>query len=344
MWLRGLGETGCTICKVSVTPKTTQTIAASVGSGGVNRRDDVLTIQRLLNGVSPADGGPSPLLIEDGLDGPRTNAAILKFQSGQHVHGRTGADVRDDRIDPNGPTLRRLNEVSNPGTRTAALEAAGADRLARVARLFPALRAAAQQGLRAVESAMDYVQLGPDSLFGRSREPDYRRADLYFHFAGQSSEQTLSELSFIRTTLRRLVDVLNGPPPFGLAIFDNDPTRKHPDWIAYSPMQSFDERRTDGTTSGRVYLCDAADQITSDDKLTHILTHELFHFVDDESQARRIVDAAHGYREGALRLTHQQRMHNADNYALFVTHTAIGRERLIASQPTLGPVVPANIP
>ena len=37
-------------------------------------------------------------------------------------------------------------------------------------------------------------------------------------------------------------------------------------------------------------------------------------------------------------------MHNADNYALFVTHTAIGRTRLIASQPMPAPYVPADMP
>jgi hypothetical protein len=116
----------------------------------------------------------------------------------------------------------------------------------------------------------------------------------------------------------------------------------HPEYRAYSPMQTA-EHKDDGTTPLRIYLCDRIDQ-DGDDLFAHILTHELFHFVDDEAKATQIVDAPHGYRDGAMRLAHAQRMRNSDNYALFVTHTAIGRARLVASQPTLSPYIPADMP
>ena len=77
------------------------------------------------------------------------------------------------------------------------------------------------------------------------------------------------------------------------------------------------------------------------DLFTHILFHELIHFVDDESKERRIVD--HGYREKAMKLPHSLRMHNSDNYALFASHIHFGRDRLIASQPSLRPHIPANL-
>jgi hypothetical protein len=80
-------------------------ISASVGRGGQNRSADVLQIQKALNRIPPNKGGPDPKLKEDGLAGPKTIAAILKFQSANA--GLTA----DGRIDANGPTLARLNSL-----------------------------------------------------------------------------------------------------------------------------------------------------------------------------------------------------------------------------------------
>lgn len=82
-----------------------KTISASVGIRGRNIAPDVKTIQELLNGVVPADGGPQPLLKVDGLCGPKTQKAIQEFQL-RHF-GWSGADGR---VDPNGQTLAKLNE------------------------------------------------------------------------------------------------------------------------------------------------------------------------------------------------------------------------------------------
>jgi hypothetical protein len=186
-----------------------------------------------------------------------------------------------------------------------------------------------------------------DITFGRN-SPASRKAQFYFAFGSQPPAQTQEELGFIRTTFRRVHAVLLaerpsvlGGNPFGAAIFTIDPLNRT-DWFAYSPMQLADATRKDPTTSGRIYLCDRID-FAVQDLLRHILFHELCHFVDDESKERRIVDANNGYREGALKLTHAQRMHNSDNYALFASHVAFGRARLVASQPSLAGVVPADL-
>lgn len=85
-------------------------ITASVGSaGGVNRRPDVLTVQRLLNQVPPVSGGPTPPLVTDGVCGMKTKAAIQKFQIQQF--GWSGADGR---VDPGGRTHQRLNDFDVP--------------------------------------------------------------------------------------------------------------------------------------------------------------------------------------------------------------------------------------
>jgi len=87
-------------------------ITASVGRlGGANRPGDVRTVQELLNRVPHAAGGPYPLLAVDSVCGIRTVDAIQKFQVQQLGWGKA-----DGRVDPNGPTLEKLNQLGGtPG-------------------------------------------------------------------------------------------------------------------------------------------------------------------------------------------------------------------------------------
>jgi hypothetical protein len=83
-------------------------ISASVGQGGVNRKADVLTIQKALNQIPPNKGGPNPKLKEDGFVGPKTIAAIIKFQK-----SNVGL-VHDGRIGVGRATLARINSLLGP--------------------------------------------------------------------------------------------------------------------------------------------------------------------------------------------------------------------------------------
>ena len=65
-------------------------LTASVGIKGVNHSWDVLFVQDALNKVPTSEGGPTPALVLDGLCGPKTQAAIQKFQL--HHFGWGGAD------------------------------------------------------------------------------------------------------------------------------------------------------------------------------------------------------------------------------------------------------------
>ena len=86
-------------------------IKASVGTGGKNRTADVKTIQRLLNKF--AERLQIQPLVVDGDCGPKTQGAILAFQ--QSV---VGMGVGDGRVDPRGPTWKRL--AAAPGKPPAA--------------------------------------------------------------------------------------------------------------------------------------------------------------------------------------------------------------------------------
>lgn len=79
-------------------------ISGSVGLNGLNRNQDVRLIQQLLNKAGVNAGQV------DGMAGPKTKDAILRFQ-------RSFLSSPDGRVDPNGQTIRRLNAL--PGGNVA---------------------------------------------------------------------------------------------------------------------------------------------------------------------------------------------------------------------------------
>ncbi|MCA9137547.1 MAG: hypothetical protein KDB00_12335 [Planctomycetales bacterium] len=87
-------------------------ISQSVGTGGYNKYEDVLTVQELINDVPADEGRPVKPLKEDGLCGPKTKDAIGRFQL-KHF-GWSGADSR---VDPGGQTINKLNELAKPKTK-----------------------------------------------------------------------------------------------------------------------------------------------------------------------------------------------------------------------------------
>ena len=88
---------GCPTCgQPTETP-----IKAPVGTGGKNINSDVKIIQQMLNALKPIEGGPNVMLAEDGLIGPKTQAAITKYQ-------KKALGWTDGRIDVAGPTIKAL--------------------------------------------------------------------------------------------------------------------------------------------------------------------------------------------------------------------------------------------
>ena len=77
-------------------------VKGSVGLGGLNRPTDVELVQRLLNAVPSAKGGPLPILDVDGQCGPLTCGAIRRFQTTNHV------GFPDGRLDPGQQTEKIL--------------------------------------------------------------------------------------------------------------------------------------------------------------------------------------------------------------------------------------------
>lgn len=83
-----------------------KSISHSVGSYGVNLTLDTLTVQFLLNCVPVGEAGPIEELVMDGIVGPKTIGAIIRFQQG-HL------GFADGRVDPEnrgGMTIVELNK------------------------------------------------------------------------------------------------------------------------------------------------------------------------------------------------------------------------------------------
>src|SRR5918995_4904800 len=93
------GRQRCHICPPEdvVTDKP---ISGPVGAGH-GKPDDIRTVQRFLTARVPAEGAPPLILAEDGICGPKTQAAINKYQ-------KFAVGFVDGRIDPQGKTIRAL--------------------------------------------------------------------------------------------------------------------------------------------------------------------------------------------------------------------------------------------
>ena len=82
-------------------------MSGAVGVGGRNVPTDTKLVQQLLNAVPAGQGGPETKLAADGLVGPKTIAAIKRYQ-------KANTHICDGRVDVGGPTIR-----ARPRTRSS---------------------------------------------------------------------------------------------------------------------------------------------------------------------------------------------------------------------------------
>lgn len=222
---------GCCVTK-EVMPRDDEAeeLMASVGEGGRNLPPDVRNVQARLNRVDAAAGGAQEALATDGICGPRTRTAILRFQN-HH------ADLlKDARIDVNKNTWRRLLLLSDapmpvlaakPVAAAAAAAASGAAAAIDAQtlftqylwltqyRIFEALKAL-EEARQEVELCVAYMNLHPGTTFfgaytiWRPKMVELPTVDRCFHIIDDKVDATITfeRIKRISKVFRDMLDVV----------------------------------------------------------------------------------------------------------------------------------------
>ena len=323
------------------TSSTGLSIAGSVGAGGANRAADVRVIQSALNVIAVGNGGASPTLAVDGLSGPRTIAAITKFQ-GSHTA------VADGRVDPDGPTLRALDmELDGGVVPIVALGTLGvvpAPRLpsgrqtpdpqivGMIVSLLPKVRSLIRAARFRLTTVGPFVtnqkQTMPTGLLLGGVRDSLTLLDQVFDFFKFSNPQPVFEN--LRTVYANMDVALNRSfetdPLIAPVLFvANTSTRMEKVASAYTsaggafvgPKVKF----ASGDLANRIYLC--SNLTTASERfLVMTVVHELAHYVSN--QAISIVDpVGKGFmnvpadRPAFDKISPAQKIRSAEHYAFF---------------------------
>lgn len=201
-------------------------IRSSVGRSGRNTRRDTEIVQTLLNNHLTSIGRKHPLA-EDGRAGDKTINAIVRFQ--QRV---VGTHQPDGRVDPNGRTIRALNEepitlVELPQDGTDYYSYAPSREQFGTSDTIGSMTQVAR---RVLEEIGVEIGIGDISLDGGGRMPGHRshrfgldvdirplRAD------GRRLPVTIDNLqAYSRRRTRALVRLLRAQPKIELILFNDD--------------------------------------------------------------------------------------------------------------------------
>jgi hypothetical protein len=285
-----------------------------VGTGfkAKNEENDVRTIQAALNQVKEIHGGPTVPLKVDGICGPKTKAAIQKFQLRQF--GWPGADGL---IEPGRQTITRLNQV-----------------LFSNAPVDPSIKAQLVSHLdvvaRSVHAATTNCLLASAPPGGLDLGRGAANARLDHHFALNTLKASARQAAVgnILGVFNMYTNVLLMPGALGAGAFEMDPTGDPR--IAYTFSNGFflkgefDPRRN--IRLDRIYLGRRAFFALKDSELcAFIMLHEMAHFVGFPGGSF-IPDNGRGwFTDDTIRkLSADQRMHNADSYATFAVECRTG--------------------
>jgi peptidoglycan hydrolase-like protein with peptidoglycan-binding domain len=280
-------------------------ISQPVGRGPLarNNSDDVRTIQDALNRVTVAGaaGGPMPFLKVDGICGPRTNAAIARFQQVQ-------LKIFDGVIEPNRKTILKLNEI---------LETVSDDDLkAKVRLALPIVARAIAAALRNLEAVIASSP-GASGLAATAAD----RLNRHFRLnALKPFQQSTARVDLFGTYLR-FNAVITNPELFNITALDEFDLDKNNPKIALTQRNGFflegkdrAGRRLDHIHLGLGFFAPRV----SPDFAAFIILHELSHFVG-RNNLQQIHDFGRGWfnEQFITPLTAEQRLANADSYATF---------------------------
>jgi hypothetical protein len=302
-------------------------ISAPVGIGhkAKNLSPDVTSIQRALDLIHPKDGGALPTLVIDGICGPKTKAAIQKFQL-KHF-GWKGADGL---IEPDKQTLHKLNEllaqvVQQPLTMENLILLWGlpvAIVMGDIGRSF----SQARSWILAAQAAL--ISPGGAGLLGK-------------HFLLPQQANPASAFSHISAILDRMQKVFQRPGGlWGSNAFQPEPILAASDNRAWTTAGGFfrmgQSVRAKHTQTGQtvvirsdtIYVTPIFPLLRTIER-SFVIVHELAHFV---SQKPEITDHGYYHLGTAQVLPPKERLENADTFAMLTFEAATGS----STSPRLG--------
>lgn len=309
-------------------------INAPVGIGGANMSQDVITIQKALNGVFSADGGASPPLVVDGFCGQKTKNAIQQFQLKQF--GWSGADGK---INPGGQTIRRLNEVLGnepaPNDDIPPVDDETANTVFKTAMTAGLLTA--QRWIYAAQSNLDMALVVVDQpdvpgmipAFGRAER--MRHVNRYFKIDEMNPNQRRITLQRIRQVYSTMLQIFQRPGSlWGEKAFEIDSTgvaykeasgaTAHTDASGYFKGNQPNSFRKSYRADRIYFVRENIAYFMDLDRGVRTIVREMAHFCGDARTGWAIHDfSAYGEPEtfDVSRLTMAERVRHADTYARF---------------------------
>ena len=304
------------------------TISAAVGAGSPPRvrniKIDTEKIQSALNRFEPIDGGPFEKLVVDGIVGPKTRAAIKRFQEKRSLAKRVNnVPVGDGIVDVDGITIAVLRagpDVLPP-----------ADSFDRFEEQSPRVKAIIVTAEAALSVASARLSL-PNGTSGASA---FSALDKHFHTRTNGERQaTINLVQRVFTTMKAAIGFI----PQGRVLAADEPA----DFIEGSLMFTFaggfnlpidpDTKKTPTFKNlpvDRIYICPAGRQLGTE-QFQYGMIHELAHFISDTKNIPDIDDQAYFHRNRAKydQLSNFLALRNADSYARFAFET-IGKGNII---------------
>jgi len=160
-------------------------ILQSVGKNGINRRDDVIAIQKQLNVIIRQLDLP-PLTV-DGDAGSKTITAIMEFQ-----RRIVNLSMPDGRIDPNGRTLHALNTAAGgtaPGVVDAAPVTSGGRTVTYKSGIPADRRIVSSYAIKVIEKALEAAGMNTAVITSTIRLPAEQAEIMYENAAKDLAEQ-----------------------------------------------------------------------------------------------------------------------------------------------------------
>jgi peptidoglycan hydrolase-like protein with peptidoglycan-binding domain len=338
--MQGSGQSQCLIVTQNQNV-TAKPIERSVGAGGTNAKADTLLVQELLNSVPPSEGGPDLLLAEDGLIGPKTQAAINKFQ-------KKVLSSPDGRIDPGGPTIKALVGVicDSPAVPPGRLGLAARPNQVAGGPPVPAVPIV-QAAVAILDAKRILREFEPRLMtlrFKLARPLPPTVAFCNKHFATGNSKVTPAEIGFINSLVGAIHFHVARFNAFGIQLIENvilfDPNDdKNAGWTVRGgdklSTKQFEiyviNKKVIKAPGQSVFLTNGFAAQTGFHRHWTVL-HDMAHFVGPRDGTGIQIDDHGTYADSPrlTKLTKFQKLHNAEIISLFLLEACVGTATIVA--------------